>query len=141
MEENKEMMELLKQIEKNSRRQARTGKLLCVFALAMALCGAVCVVLVVSILPQLTGILSQVDTVAVQMQSVLGNLEQTTAQLAALDFGSMVSDVDALVVTGQQSLEMTMEKLNSIDFQTLNQAIKDLADVVEPLAKLTNMFK
>jgi hypothetical protein len=29
-----------------------------------------------------------------------------------------------------------MGKLNAIDFNTLNQAIKDLAQVVEPLAKL-----
>ena len=32
------------------------------------------------------------------------------------------------------------EKLNIIDFETLNQAIEDLADVVEPLAKFFNVF-
>lgn len=134
MEENKEALELLKQIEKNSHRQARTGKLLCLLVLAMVLCSAALCGAILMLLPQ-------VETVIVQMQSVLGNLEEATAQLAAVDFGSMVSGVDTLVATGQQSLNQTMEKLNSIDFKTLNQAIKDLADVVEPLARLTNMFK
>jgi hypothetical protein len=49
--------------------------------------------------------------------------------------------VDALVSTGQQSLEQTMAKLNDIDFQTLNKAIKDLAAVVEPLAKMSSLFR
>lgn len=134
MEENKEALELLKQIEKNSRRQARTGKLLCLLVLAMVLCSAAICGAVLLLLPQ-------IETVVVQMQSVLRNLEEATAQLAAVDFGSMVSGVDTLVATGQQSLNQTMEKLNAIDFKTLNRAIEDLADVVEPLAKLTNMFK
>lgn len=134
MEENKEVLELLKEIEKNSRRQARTGKLLCLLVLAMVLCSAALCGVVLMLLPQ-------VETVIVQMQGVLSNLEEATAQLAAVDFGSMVSNVDALVGTGQQSLQQTMEKLNSIDFKTLNKAIEDLADVVEPLARLTNMFK
>lgn len=134
MEENKESLELLKQIEKNSRRQARMGKLLCLLVLALVLCsGALCGAVLL--------LLPQVETVIVQMQSVLRNLEQTTAQLAALDLGSMVSDVDALVAAGQQSLNQTMERLNDIDFKTLNQAIRDLADVVEPLAKVTKMFQ
>ena len=75
------------------------------------------------------------------MQTVLGNLEQTTNQLAAVDFESMVTNVDALVATGQQSLQQTMEKLNAVDFEALNKAVEDLAAVVEPLSKLANMFR
>ena len=52
----------------------------------------------------------------------------------------MVSGVDSLVTTGQQSLEATMEKLNSIDFEALNKAIKDLAAVTESLSKVTRIF-
>ena len=36
MEENKEMLELLRKIEKSSRAQARTGTLVCIFALIAA---------------------------------------------------------------------------------------------------------
>ena len=141
MEENKEILELLKQIEKNNRQQVRNGRILCIMALVTALCCVVTFGLIFQILPQITGIVPQITGVITQMQAVLGNLEQTTDQLAALDLVSMVSDVDTLVVTGQQSLEQTMEKLNSIDFDALNQAIEDLAAVIEPLAKLSNMFQ
>ena len=53
----------------------------------------------------------------------------------------MVDNVDSLVITGQQSLQQTMDKLNTIDFDALNQAIDDLSSVIEPLAKLSNLFK
>ena len=52
----------------------------------------------------------------------------------------MVSNVDNLVTTGHQSLEGMMEKLNSVDFEKLNQAIEDLAAVIEPLAKMAKVF-
>ena len=136
MEENKEMLELLRKIEKSSRAQARTGTLVCIFALVAAVSCVAALVLVLDFLPQLEGILPQIHAVLEQMQTVLGNLEQTTAQLASMDLQSMVSNVDALVATGQEGLEQTMEKLNSIDLDTLNKAIGDLAKVVEPLARL-----
>ena len=75
------------------------------------------------------------------MQTVLTNLETTTSQLAQLDFATMVTDVSELVATGQQGLEQTMAQLNSIDFKTLNKAIQDLAAVVEPLAKVSSVFR
>lgn len=148
MEQNKEILELLKQIEKANRRQTVCTAALCIFALVTALC---CIVTfatiggilpqITEVLPQITGVLPQINSVIAQMQTVLSNLEQTTAQLAQLDLGSMIADVDTLVATGQQSLEQTMEKLNSIDIAALNQAITDLAAVVEPLAKISSMFK
>ena len=141
MEENKEILELLQKMEKSNRAQARSGRLVCLFAfIAAASCVAV-LVLVIQMLPQLEGMLPQIHGVLTQMQTVLSNLEETTAQLAAMDLQSMVADVDTLVATGQQSLEQTMEKLNGLDLDTLNQGIQDLAKVIEPLVKLSSLFK
>ena len=47
-----------------------------------------------------------------------------------------MEEVNGLVQTSQASLEQTMEKINSVDFETLNNAIQDLSKVVQPLAKL-----
>ena len=133
MEENKEILELLQKIEKNGRQQTRTTRLLCLLALAAALISVAVFVLIYNYLPR-------VDAVVTQMQSVLANLETTTQELASLDFGSMMEGIDTLVATGQDSLQQTMEKLNTLDFTAMNKAIKDLAAVVEPLARLVNRF-
>ena len=134
MEENKEIIELLKKLDESSRKRVRLGRILCVLALVAALfCGATFAV-VFSLVPQ-------VETVLTQVQPVLRNLEQTSQQLAALDLEGMVSNVDALVVTGQQTLQQSMEKLDTVDFEALNQAIRDLSAVIEPLAKWGKMFQ
>jgi len=134
MEENKELLELLQKIEKANRQQVKLTRIVCIFALLAALCCVCTVVLVYNVLPQ-------INTVTSQMQVVLGNLETATAQLSVVDFSGMISDVEALVTTAQESLEQTMAKLNSIDIAALNQAITDLAAVIEPLAKISTLFK
>ena len=134
MEENRESLELLEKIHKTNRLQAIISGILCVFALVAAGCCIVMFLSVYEMLPQLSEIISQ-------MEIVLGNLEATTAQLAEVDFQSMVGNVDALVATGQESLQQTMAKLDTIDLDTLNKAIEDLADVIEPLAKFFKAFR
>ena len=133
MEENRELMELLRQIRRSNRIQTIVCSVICVFALIASLFCVILFVKVYDMLPQLNGVFAQMET-------VLTNLEETTRQLAKVDLQTMVQDVDALVVTGQQSLEQTMEKLNAVDFDTLNEAIADLAAVVEPLAKFAKVF-
>ena len=127
VDQNTEMLELLRKIEKSGRQKTVTNVLVCIFMLAAAVsCIAICL-MVWQLMPQVNGLLEQLDT-------VLADLEQTTHKLAELDLAAMVSNVDSLAVYAQSSLEQTMEKLNTIDFETLNKAIEDLAKVIEPLA-------
>ena len=92
-------------------------------------------------IPEILDTIPEIAGVIEQMETVLDNLETTTLQLANLDFGTMIADVDELVVTAQKSLDDTMGKLNAIDFTALNKAIKDLSAVIEPLAKISNVFR
>ena len=134
MENNQELLELLQKIEKANRQQVKLTRFVCIFALIAALCCGCTIGLVYHVLPQ-------INTVISQMQIVLSNLEEATAQLSVIDFSGMIGDVDALVTTAQNSLDQTMNKLNTIDFQALNQAIADLSSVVEPMSKLMNVFR
>ena len=133
MEENRELMDLLRQIRKSNRTQTVVCLIMGLFALVAAACCVVLFVKVYDMVPQLNVVFAQLET-------VMTNLEQASGQLAAVDLQTMVQDVDALVVSGQQSLEQTMEKLNRVDFDVLNQAIQDLSDVIEPLAKFFKVF-
>jgi hypothetical protein len=133
MEHNQEMLELLRKIEKSNRQKNVTNVIMCVFMLAAAASCVFIGLMVFRLMPQVNGLLSQMET-------VLSDLEQTTGQLAALDLESMVTNMDSLAVYAQESLQQTMEKLDTIDFETLNKAIEDLSAVVEPLAKFFGRF-
>ena len=140
MEENRETLELLRKIEKNSRMQTYSGYARTVLVLVCAVCMVVLTCAVMKLLPQINAILGQAQDAVKQVGTVLDYLEQTSYQLSQVDMQGMVSNVDGLVTTGQQSLQATMEKLNSIDFDALNKSIKDLSAVTQSLANVTRIF-
>ena len=133
MDQNQEMLELLRKIEKSGRQKNVTNILLCLFMLAAAVSCVTLCVMVCRLLPQVNGLLGQMET-------VMTDLEQTVRRLSALDLESMVANANSLAVVAQESLQQTMEKLNTVDFETLNKAIEDLSKVIEPLAKFFGMF-
>lgn len=133
MDEKQELQELLKRLDESNRKQAKYAKWQCIFSVIAALCCVALFVMVSTLMPQVRELTAHTET-------VLKHLEVVTAQLADMDLGDMIRNVDELVTTSQDSLAQMMAKLNTIDFESLNRAIGDLADVVEPLANFFNIF-
>jgi len=134
------MKELLTRLEASNQKQARYAQMQCIFSAVAAFCCIVLFIMVAQAMPQVKEVIAQMQGMMAQMEGTLVNLEQITTDLAEVDLGSMVTNVDQLVSTGQSSISETMEKLNLIDFEALNQAIKNLSNVIEPLAKFFNLF-
>lgn len=74
------------------------------------------------------------------LELVMGNLQTITSDLADTDINGMINNVNQLVTSSQQDVEQALSKVNAIDFDSLNKAIKDLSDVIAPLAKFVNLF-
>lgn len=140
MEENRELLELLKKIEAANRKQLRYTRIQCIAALLAVICFAGVFFLIRDFLPQVSAIITEVPGMMAQMESVLSNLETVTTELAAVDFEGMIDGVNTLVSTGQSGLEETVARLNSIDFDTLNKAIADMSAVIEPMANFFRVF-
>ena len=140
MEEKNEMLELMKKIEESSRKQLLYTRIQCIATVLAVACFAGIYFLIKDFLPQISAIITEIPGVVAQMETVLGNLEVVTTELAAVDFESMIEGVNTLVATGQIGLEETVSKLNDIDFEALNKAINNLSQVVEPLAKFFKVF-
>ena len=141
MDNNQKLMDLLEQMEKANRKQVAYARLQFVFSVIAAICCILLLLAGVKILPQL-------QEAALQAETVLTNLETVTTELAQADLIGMVENVDALVTnvdglvgTSQEGVEQAMAKSNAIDFDALNDAIQDLSDVIEPIAKFFNTFK
>lgn len=141
MENDQKLLELLERIEKTNRRQVWYARFQFLFTVIAA---AACVVLLVSAL----GVFPQLEDAVSQAETVLNNLESVTTELAKSDLSGMVenmdtlvTNVDGLVNASQTGVEQAIENLNSIDFDALNGAIKDLSDVIEPIAKFFKSFK
>ena len=133
MEQKPTSQELLSRLEQSMEKQNKYMKLQCIFTGAALLCCGIMLFFALSVLPEMKALSQQSET-------TLKNLEAITEQLSSADLESMVEDVDALVTTSQSAVEQAAEKMNAIDIDTLNQAIKDLAAVVQPLANFFNLF-
>ena len=146
--------ELLVKLEKSSRQQALIMKILCALCAAVLVCSLVMTVAVTGVARQLMEVVMPLQNVASQVQEVasqvydmtgqaetiMDNMETVTQALADADLGTMVENVNTLAAESQSVVSDAMEKLDTIDIDTLNKAIKDLSDVVEPLAKVSKIF-
>lgn len=134
------MEQILEKIEKQSRRQLLFTKILCLLCVIMLICTLVLTLSITGAVKEILTIAQPLQRMADQAGTVMANLDTVAQDLADADLGSMVESVNTLAADSQSVITEAMEKLDTIDIDTLNQAIQDLADVVEPLAKVSNFF-
>ena len=141
MGNEQKLQELLERMESSTRSQTRYALLQLVFTVMTTIVFILLLVVVIRVLPQLQETVGQAET-------VLSNLESVTTELANADLTGMVKDIDALVAivdglvtTSQEGVTEAVGKINGINFDALNDAIKDLSEVIEPIAKFFKSFK
>ena len=129
--------ELLSKIEESERRQEKYAKRQYLMTIVMALCcaGMFCAVFLAykSIVPTAQKSLQTIGAVA-------EDLGQVSNQLTEADLAALVDHVDKLAINSEEGIQKALEQINSIDIESLNQAIQDLSDVVSPLARLMGRF-
>ena len=65
-------------------------------------------------------------------------IENITAMCSSI--AQMGDNMNSFITENAQTVAEVMEKIEAVDFQGLNNAIKNLGDVVAPLAKFFNLF-
>ena len=127
MDDQASIKALLEKMEENSRKQLLWTKIQCIFSVITGICCIAALIQILRFLPQLEQLILHTDV-------VLTNLEAITQQLTALDLSEMITNINELVTVSQNGVEEALQKINDINFEALNQAVEDLAAVVQPLA-------
>jgi len=132
-----ELRDALADLRKSNQQQADYAKR----AWTMSLISTIAVIIVmIFILAYGAFLMPKIDALLEQAQTSIENIEQITEELATLDFEGLMDGVGGLVTSTEKDLEFTMEKIDAIDIEQLNQAIKDLSDIIQPLANFFNKF-
>ena len=149
---DQELHDFLKELKESNDQQALYAKR----SYTMAVVAAVCCVLAVLFLFVATLVVApKVNHLYRQAEATLENISTISKQLADADLDKLVLEVEDLVKNTQDDLGIAMgaidealgamdsavEKIDAIDVKSLNQAIKNLSDTVEPFAKFFNTFK
>ena len=133
MENHAHLQKILERMEENSRKQLIYSRIQCIFSVISAVC---CVTLVATLLR----FIPQLEDLAAQADLLMGDLQSVTAELKKLDLTNMIAGINDLVSTSQTGVEEALGTFKEINFDTLNKAIEDLADVVEPMADFVKRF-
>lgn len=136
MENNEELLEYVKKIEKLNKKRLFYTRI------ATALL-AVLVVAMLIILPTVYKTLNNannaITTATETLEEASAVIEDMTKTMDT--FEEAMSSVTKLVDDSAESLQAAFDNINSIDFEGLNSAIEDLGNVVEPLSKFFGAFK
>lgn len=139
--------EILEQILEENRKRTLYSKITAVSSSGIF---AAIVLLLLLLVPRLSETADNVNAVAAQAQGILGEAETTLAAIenAASGLAGMSESlsltgesVNRLVTDNAAALADTVKQLGGIDYEGLNEAIRDLQDAVEPFAKFVNRFK
>lgn len=106
-----------------------------VVAILLILCG-------ILIVPKAIGTINQANQIMEQATETisLANTAIESVTTMSQSITDMGTNMDTFITDNGESVEAVMTKLEEIDFEGLNTAIKDLGDVVEPLAKFFGKF-
>ena len=140
MENNQQMQQLLEKMERTSRQQLLFTKIMCLLCVLAVICSLIVMGTVCKTASTLNALAKPIQELSAQAQNTLVDISDTADKLAQADFSGIASQIDGLVAASQNTVAEAAKKLDSIDIETLNKAIKDLAVVVEPLARVSKLF-
>lgn len=139
-QEKEESSKLLEELTKNSNKQlfyARLGGI-SMTVLALVITAALIVILpkAVTAIDRVNGIIVQAgETITLANEAITG-VTQMSASIT-----DMGDNMDTFISDNSQSIAEIMLKIEDIDFEGLNTAIKDLGDVIEPLARFFRIMQ
>lgn len=130
----------LEELVKNSRKMLFYARIRTLTALVIAAGIIYCAIIV---LPSVLGTVQQAKQVMAQVSDTItladAAIESITEMSKAIT--DMGNNMDTFITENANSVEQIMKKIDSVDFEGLNKAIKDLGDTVEPFAKFFGKFK
>ena len=127
------IISLLESIEETNRKQLSYARMQFILSVISIVCCVALLAAGLTFLPQIISIISDVETVVSNLEAVTTTLTKSDYITVLNNINMLITNIDNFVTTSQSGIEEALSKINSIDFDTLNQAIKDLADVIEPL--------
>ncbi len=125
--------ELLIEIRNLTKKKLFWQKISTCFIAAIA--GIVLVTMVI-VIPQLEATLNHINDTAIKAQD---SLNEANTMITSITEAS--ENFDSLVAKNGEGLTSAVESMSKIDFEGLNEAIKDLQDAIGPLAAFMSKFR
>lgn len=136
-EHSQELMEILVENSKKQLFYSRLG------AVAMLIIAAAFLVCLVMVLPQAIAAVRNANHIMVQASDTITLADEAITSITEMSdsITAMGRNMDTFITENAEAVTDVMKKIEDIDFEGLNGAIKDLGEVIEPLARFFGKFK
>ncbi len=132
--------DVLKQILVYQKKEARNSKILSIATICVA---AALLISLAIVVPKVFRFIGQLEETVMEVDNLLVDVKSITKDVNDLadNVNSLVDNTNNMVTDNMGAITDIVQSLNEIDFDTLNKAITDLSDVVEPLGNFARYFK
>lgn len=124
--------DLLVELVRQQRKSSRHGTFL---VLLMVVIAAVTVAAALILVPKANRTQAEAEQLILNAQESLKEVDVMIGSIEDLSVNA-----NTLVADNADAVTDAMEKIKNIDFDSLNASIKDLSEILEPLAKFFNLF-
>lgn len=149
-QDNQNVMELLEKMAEDNAAQNKYLKKQLTFTRIFAISGcvltaALLIVVLLIVPPLMTAMddaivaLNQASVTLTKVNGTLANVDDALAEVQTNV--QTLFEEGGLVGKSSEALSQATDKISRMDIESLNEAIKDLGDVVEPLANFFGKFK
>lgn len=127
--------EYFEKLEANQKKQTGLLRVTAICNVLICICMVILTLAIVNMVPKITEALNEIQTLAGTTNEAMGDIEKIIPELEKSAKG-MTEISNSIQNDGLPKLYESLDNLNKIDMETLNESIKGLSDVVSPLAKL-----
>ena len=144
--EKKTTEELLEEILKYQKRGSRITRIaaFAVIFIVVIFAGALALMIpkAVNLLDHARESLAEIDYLVDETGDLITNTNNLVENFNDLSDGTtaLIDNANKMISDNTDAITETVQKLNDVDFETLNQAIQDFSAVVEPLSKFFKRF-
>ena len=138
-----ENTELMNELLKTQKKQLKTTRVLTVFTGLVLAAVLVCSIV---LLPNLYKTIKQANTLMAEANLSLDSVDTLVADVDTLvtdnteALTAALGNINVLMEENTDSVTEALDNINKVDFDELNRAIKNLSDVIQPLADFFNRF-
>ena len=142
-EESRERTQLEILLENQEKHQKRQEKWMKWCAVCMTGIFAVVLTAAIILLPKGFSVLNKAERITAKLDEAMPQVEEIVEKINEGNPKELMENINSLTQTGEQAitesvqdLKRAIDVLESIDINSLNSAVKDLRNVVSPLARL-----
>ena len=121
-----------KEIAQTEKSQLKYQKLSFVMSMLSAIFTGTVLIIVICLAAY---VVPKVNTVYNSTMVSLNNLEYLTTELKEADLGGTVANINTLTIQATDDMSRTVERIDKVDLEKLNEAIDNLNETVKPMAE------